>query len=371
MSNLTYGDDRRAQFPGPGQLAYHNHRPHHLNGVMEPPPRPSPVVHPFSPVRQSHKFDESVRLAPLQTQNYYAESVPIRLSTQRSDSRARSIEAMIMTIPFINKIKLLSRISPALAPAGHTSPVHEVRGVVIAVEGADIKLVQQVGEFIDEYLRQEPECLVKTWHVPSESGKEIDTIDSKMTDIVTASTGNPSMEDDPFLGYLHTIQLWHQKSAEMTKFITTAPPPATTTTVAAPACEPASAISHTTVPVIATDSPSTNIGKDKAPTPIALLPCGFSLSTSDHYASIIPINDAYAPVDHWQWMATLWRGIIGPDLTVYVRSISENDAEAMAELTRWGAVECRKDCGAVIVRVVIKGEGRMVLLAVPRGRMCR
>jgi HMG box factor len=32
----------------------------------------------------------------------------------------------------------------------------------------------------------------------------------------------------------------------------------------------------------------------------------------------VPIADAYAPVDHWQWMATLWRGIVGADLVVYV-----------------------------------------------------
>lgn len=25
-------------------------------------------------------------------------------------------------------------------------------------------------------------------------------------------------------------------------------------------------------------------------------------------------------MDHWQWLATLWRGTVGPDLTLYVKT---------------------------------------------------
>jgi HMG box factor len=40
----------------------------------------------------------------------------------------------------------------------------------------------------------------------------------------------------------------------------------------------------------------------------------------------VPIADAYAPVDHWQWMATLWRGVVGADLVVYVPSSSSSSS---------------------------------------------
>ncbi len=53
---------------------------------------------------------------------------------------------------------------------------------------------------------------------------------------------------------------------------------------------------------------------------MALITGGFSCTLADRFAVSIPIVDSYAPIDHWQWMATMWRGIVGPDLVVYVRS---------------------------------------------------
>lgn len=87
---------------------------------------------------------------------------------------------------------------------------------------------------------------------------------------------------------------------------------------------------------------------------------------SDAAAVTIPINDAYAPVDHWQWMATLWRGIVGADLVIYVKAVQMGHAtqlerEGADEMARFGAVEVRRDCGpwAVIVRVPVgPGIGR-------------
>jgi HMG box factor len=74
-------------------------------------------------------------------------------------------------------------------------------------------------------------------------------------------------------------------------------------------------------------------------------------------------------------MATLWRGIVGPDLTVYVRALDlrgggtaaaaaaaaaggAGDREAAEEeMVRYGGVECRWDVGAVVVRVGVGGGG--------------
>jgi len=58
-------------------------------------------------------------------------------------------------------------------------------------------------------------------------------------------------------------------------------------------------------------------------------------------------------------MATLWRGIVGPDLTVYVKALDTGgDREAAEELGRFGGVECRWDVGAVVVRVGVAGAGK-------------
>lgn len=41
-------------------------------------------------------------------------------------------------------------------------------------------------------------------------------------------------------------------------------------------------------------------------------------------------------------MATLWRGIIGPDLTIYAARVGKDEQ---------AGVEIRQDCSAIIVRV--------------------
>jgi hypothetical protein len=45
-------------------------------------------------------------------------------------------------------------------------------------------------------------------------------------------------------------------------------------------------------------------------------------------------------------MATLWRGIVGPDLTIFVNKVGRD------EMNKMGGVEIRGDCTAIIVRVV-------------------
>ena len=56
--------------------------------------------------------------------------------------------------------------------------------------------------------------------------------------------------------------------------------------------------------------------------PIAILPL-FSLHASNNFACRIPLIDTYAPNDHWSWNATQWRGVIGADLTIYLKDGEE------------------------------------------------
>jgi HMG box factor len=230
---------------------------------------------------------------------------------------------MVMTIPYVNKIKVLTKISPPFAPCP-TSPAQDVRGAVIAVEGSDKETLTEVGAFINEHLSKDPSCKTRTWETSTPKLAATQTVDTEMANSIpsTASTAD-SDGMDPFVDYLAIISEWHKKSVEMTRYITKSP-----------------------------NRPSTDVSVTVAPAargkvlPIALVPSGFSLSTSDTFALRIPINDSYAPVDHWQWMATLWRGIVGPDLTIYVNKVGRD------ELNKMGGVEIRGDCAAIIVRVL-------------------
>ena len=82
------------------------------------------------------------------------------------EMHAKSIEAMVMTIPYINKIRVLSKISPPLQPPAPTSPAQETRGAVVAIEGQDRELLAEVGAFIREYLTKDPSFTVRIWTAP-------------------------------------------------------------------------------------------------------------------------------------------------------------------------------------------------------------
>lgn len=221
-----------------------------------------------------------------------------------------------MTIPYVNKIKVLTKISPPLAPPGAVSPAQEVRGAVIAVEGPDKETLADVGAFINEHLSKDPSCKIRTWGTSASKPTAPQTVDVEMANATSsAALTVDDDEKDPFVDYLAIISEWHKKSLEMTRYITTLPD-----------CSSSDAKGQIM--------------------PIALVPNGFSLSTSDTFALRIPINDSYAPVDHWQWMATLWRGIVGPDLTIYVNKVSRD------EMNKMGGVEIRGDCAAIIVRIL-------------------
>jgi hypothetical protein len=250
---------------------------------------------------------------------------------------------MVMTIPYVNKIKVLRKISPPLQPPGPTSPAHDIRGAVVAVEGPDKILLEEVGAFILDYLLKDPSLTIRTWDSATATSQELSMSQAKHTEITdgTLSAACPLIatplapqfpskfeNKDPIVEYLSIISNWHSRSEQMAKYITTDPSYST-------------AANHE----ISTNTNSTPLTKAPRTLPIALVPNGFSLTISDAFALHTPINDSYAPVDHWQWMATLWRGIVGPDLTVYVTRVGRE------ELGKYEGVEVRKDCGAIIVRI--------------------
>ncbi|KAI7062743.1 hypothetical protein KC327_g13263 [Hortaea werneckii] len=78
-------------------------------------------------------------------------------------------------------------------------------------------------------------------------------------------------------------------------------------------------------PPTTTSSSSSPANNTTTAKPIILLP-NFSLHTSTAFALRIPIdaNSQYSAPDHWQWAATQWRGVVGPDLTIYVRDSSSS-----------------------------------------------
>ncbi|KAL9039281.1 MAG: hypothetical protein Q9214_004941 [Letrouitia sp. 1 TL-2023] len=320
-------------------------RPNFMNNQsfsMAPPPRPNPTV---------RTSEYSLVLPPIKPEAKLLEA-----------TQAKSVEAMVMSIPVLNKIRQLSRISPPLPNPRPGSPGYQIRGFVVAVDGPEAAAVEQVAAYLNTTLRASHR--VELFQSP---------VDSQDGDLL----GNTRSID----AYINMIVKYHALSRVVKSFITTEPSYASSN-LSSPAVSPKTNVtakptsleqaSRTPVqpspgsippptgdvaPALANAEPQS---KDNEAVPIALVP-RFQLTQTDASASSIPISDSYSPTDHWQWMASLWRGIVGPDMTIVILSEDDTGAEKeRAEIrstnkTRNGKnhnVEVRlDDSRAIIVRV--------------------
>lgn len=263
-----------------GETPYYGHRREslpHLGQMRPSPPNTATMLPPPRTPREPRRG-----------------SVDLNVLVPNQHDQSRSVEAMVMSVPPIIKIKVLGRITPPLKEPGPTSPAIQVRGAIIAIEGDDTSAVKELSEWLNDFLSKAPEYAPRIETPPKEPKQ---------------GTKDLSFED-----YLDLIKEWHGRSREMIRYITT------------PVGSRSSADRDHDMDS-ANASPSSDKSKDSkdsAPSspdlkkkPVVILPT-YQLHASDVYTSRIPIQDAYAPTDHWQWMATLWRGTVGPDLTIYV-----------------------------------------------------
>ena len=188
------------------------------------------------------------------------------------DAQARSVEAMVMSIGFGSKLRVLERISPPLPAASFPSSAAADtvvggsdarvggRGPVIAIEGPDAWLVRGVAAVVERVLKAaspaEDGWEVRCWEDESGVGGGLSRVDGGAENVVmvesgvggpatsrhgslasiisTTSAGDVSAANiNPFTAYLRAINDWHAKSAEIVSFVTGAssPSPSTTTTL--------------------------------------------------------------------------------------------------------------------------------------------
>lgn len=281
------------------------------------PSRPHPNVKDHQP-----PHDPSLKLPPLQT----AASAPgIMTPITPFSQNGSSLETTVMTIPFLNKIKVLAKISPPLTPPLRDASQQQQRGPVIAVDGQDPVLVKAVVDYLDGAFQKEGRYNVRIFEGPEVRPRE-----------ASSETGQMG---DATVDYLDTISAWHRISDEIVNFVRSSPgspvmkssdeevqtgvspktilPEAANLQIGSPkGSENGSA---------ATSSPSTT---SSSTSPIALVP-RYQLTTADAFACSVPIHDSYAPLDHWQWMASLWRACVGPDITVYIRECEKDELDRL------------------------------------------
>jgi hypothetical protein len=244
--------------------------------------------------------------------------------------------------PFLLKLEVLRSIIPPLRPPGPGGPHFETRGPIIAVEGAPTPILKEVAAVIERALSVSAEFAVKVWsedtstaiaHSSPEPHANLDGTVQENGNTKNSNNGigngdavqqqqqrKPSLIS-PIASYVARILKWHKTSEDLVRYITSYPPQAHNSSSS-------DNISNGTVTDSANGTPNPSNHNPTSPPPrlpVAVLSDGYSLTFSDRYANALHVNDAYRADDHWQWVATLWRGIVGADLTVYVKRATSPD----------------------------------------------
>ncbi|KAK5270769.1 slightly ste11-like protein [Exophiala xenobiotica] len=450
--------------------------------IVSPPravyPRP-PQLQPVRPPHPHQRNRSSVALPPIETM---VSQSPIKSSSVHS--QGSGVEAMIMSIPVLNKIKVLSQISSPLPVPGPMSPKPEVRGAIIAVEGMDRTTVNSMIDSPAEQLEKEGKFSVRIFGGPDpfaaiESarndsnvhGRHMTTevylsmlsewhkINKEMVEYISTRPGSSELKGNRGYGSKSSssdvdhhmadadgpttpekaVRIYQGKSdgindsaispktmdkaaelsiisppgkgrSQSTSEYSIRPPPLTfprphnSTRIPPPPPTPPPASPPPPPP--STSKPSSRIPPPRNPQgtpgsallnpktqegpslprpctnaiPIVLVP-HFQLTTIDASSIAMPISDGFSPPAHWQWFATLWRGSIGPDITIVIKGVDDEvdggeaarasvsvptntpmlgrDRTSSAGLTAPGGqsgVDIRlNDCRAVIVKTSIIG----------------
>ncbi|KAI1381334.1 hypothetical protein F4677DRAFT_452291 [Hypoxylon crocopeplum] len=367
MSATGYGPGPGpGPLPRPGMQYYQPNYPTHphMQPHMQPPPRPSvPYSHAPTPTRSSAAFDESLRLPPLQTQIPNSPAMSSDASTARGTSTTSSTHGTGLGITnggngpprqpqqvpprwsFLLKLEVLRSISPPLKPPGPGGPMFETRGPFIAIEGATPSLLKEVASVVEKALSVSGEYAVKTWtdDTPTQStaGETTGRNNSNDSENQQEPTENNNQPKRPSLAsYIARMLKWHKTSEDLIRYITSHPPPPT---------PPPNSEADEGAKASNDDDASSNPNPNPK-LPVAVVADGYSLTVSDRYAGSLHVGDAYRADDHWQWVATLWRGIVGADLTIYVKRVSE------AEVQGNNCVEFA-NAGVMVLRVADGSKG--------------
>lgn len=323
--------------------------------------------------------DRSLILPPLQTGNATnAQSTP--------STAGKTAEEQIMSINFRYKIKVLCQVAP---PASRQPELP--RGPLIAVEGDSTDAVRELTEWLRDTLGKDDfavklmdgpnvgtsaskvEMMVQYHQLAAEwLGKSHQILqaitattekndgDATMTDATSASpSARPTTTRIIDENYDSSSDSASSKSdrSEINPIHQTTADPGQTKIQDKPhsIASPTRSRDIDKTPTGPSHPTATAPSNTSTSKPLLLIP-NYSLHASNAFALRIPIgpSDPYSPHDHWQWTATQWRGIIGPDLTIYVR-----DAQAVMESApvEVGHVDGRADVGVITVVRKVRGEG--------------
>ncbi|KAI1165829.1 hypothetical protein F5B18DRAFT_660133 [Nemania serpens] len=354
-----------------GMYSHPNHP--HMQPPLQPRQSMSYPALPTTPNRPNGGFDETLRLPPLQSQIHESSAMGPEPSARQAMAPAQAHQApgtglgivnpgsavrqaqqshhphphphphshphsnpqssprlVPQIFPFMLKLDVLRGLSSPLLPPGQGGPHYETRGPIIAVEGAPTPMLKEVSAVIERALSASAEFAVKVWSEDTSTAIAHSSPEPHGTPdggaVAAAQQKKTSAPISPVVSFLARMLKWHKTSEDLVRYITSYPPTpsgdgdrgATTTTTGT-----------------SDRGPDSNNATSSHRLPIALLSDGYSFTFSDRYASALHVNDNYHFDDHWQWVATLWRGIVGADLIVYINRTPE-EAQGQGQQAQGG-----------------------------------
>jgi len=306
------------------------------SGVMGPPPMPR-MGYQQHRLSQGHiTHDRSLKLPPLQTGSVSGPSGVAAIA-----GSGKTAEEQIMSMAFQYKVKVLSQVAPPAA-ANET-----LRGPLVAIEGEDPSAVIEIGTWLHDELKKNDEISVSLLDGPDVSAhaekkpmvqyhllatewlNKTDEIVAAISYVPKARALDSEMDGASPIPESARPSRDIDEIYDNTEFLPKdREPKQSGDSVDAPPWD-----QH---PSVISDEEKMDVDANPAPTdscistvnafppdtrkPVAII-SNFSLHASNVFACRIPIgpHDPYSPSDHWQWTATQWRGVVGPDLTIFVR----------------------------------------------------
>lgn len=336
LPSATLHTPSRLPFSG-GPLPQPGGIPRSQSGPVHAPPRSFSTTHWNSPGHNQRQGapSSSFQLAPLRTSTPPQPSgLGLRPAVSRHGSdNAPSFAAEVMRIPAERKVSTLMKLLRPL-PSSDGG-----RGQVIAIEGPfEGSILGQVGQTVEQALQTSPSSDVRTWSGDDGAGSR------KPLESAPPGAGPGQRPPMSIPDYCHRVFSWHEKSSQIIRHITME------NRAGATAATPHSA-DGVNSPFVGSPSIMQNNGNRLASrTPVALIKNGYCLTESDRFACNSSPAEHWSAPDHWQWAAMLWRGMVAPDLTVYV---CPSHGE---EIDQLGTVELQRALNLMLVRVPVGTE---------------
>lgn len=255
---------------------------------------------------------------------------------------------VLTSIPILSKLQAIAKICRPL-PAPELNIGASPRGAIIAIEGDDAAAVKALCESLAETLKGElVEIVGANNELEDSSSSEERNCKSgghviRSDNMQDFSGGESALSDEDYLDeegvktakYLKSVAEWRLQSNKMRRKVMPVRPHSD------------SPDAHDGQPSLATNPAASqqvsSSSQASGKLPILLLN-RYILSRTDSAASNLP-QDGLTPLQQWQWAASIWKGCVGADMTILVKTDGPTGGDGVEVKDPGKVLVARKDVG--------------------------